>query len=353
LEDVPYRDLEEFAYYTAADMLRAMKSFAQEAIDGATDAMTRLGDADAEALVSTNAIESLKRVVDAREQAYSRPERGGLNQGAQYFLRNLPWLSVDLNKICAKYRYGLVFPLPIGHSMATHVFVDYVWEDDDRIEDGLPLFIHSRKLCDSRVVPLYFVDNKPHMSGAHSIGWPVNLSRNDWQRRGVQQDFLYVGSCMDSAYMEDPESRKQYWLFPSEFTTQLTQKLKRKVASKDKPAHFFAREGIEEDLLPLPKLEQGRRPTAVTTDSGFLSDRYKHVNPARYIVDGEEELYHHMCAVIQGSGLISINSPQSLTPNTPFTAERHYTTLQKVLQATWDFGGKCLPSAVFAFLLTL
>jgi hypothetical protein len=340
-ELVTWEEVSEFACYNVEAILRVVESRATGAIGAAAEAMSRLSEAGEEAILSTNAIDRLNVMAARREEGYKRPIKSAASaKGTEFFLKNLPWLSADLNRVCAKHRYGLVFVLPIGHCNNSHVLVDYVWKESDSLEEGLPLLISDPRLRDAKVLPLAFVDTKPHMSGMHDAAWPLNMSRNDWQRRGVQQDFVYVGSYMNSAYMEAPSTNKDYWIFSSEFTTQLSQGLKAKIASQDKPGNFFARNSIDDDLLPNPRLEQNRRPTAITRGSGFLAQEFKHVDPARYILNGQEQLYRSLCSLLKGSRAVHIGSPHSLTPNAPFTVERHHTTLREVLQATWDFGSE-------------
>lgn len=316
-----------------SQMLLDIGARAEGARKAAQESLRDVAKLSDEALISSSATKQLRELRQWHsEEPFQRPEKA-----REFYLRGLPWLSVDFNQWCCREGHGLVATLPDGHPNGTHLLIDYDWPTGWDFRDGLPC--SATDLWDRTCIVLRFADVRSHPSSALSPGWPVFLSRPDWLRPGPDQHFFYVGSMLDSAFMEDPSSRKSYWVFPSELLTQLEQGLRQ--PNEDKVNGFWRRVVQTDDQLPHPKLHAGRRPTAVLPTSGFLAEA-RGINPARYIVDADDgSLYRQLLNVLRHAGTLAISGGQSTRANWSFDVEKYHTKVWKVQQAAWDFGRKC------------
>lgn len=321
-------------------IVQKMLDAAEPAFQASRAAVQYHSDDGCEALVSSSAIKSLKKVAAARMTPYKRPEKvyGSSHKGVEFYLKGLPWLSPDLNRWCSHYRYGLVFTLPPGHIDGTHVFVAYDWSDEDgTFADGLPRQIFSKEILENRCLILHMCDMSTGWSSQHSPAWPLHMRRGYWLRPGTSQKFFYIGSMMDSSFMEADDTRKPYWLFPSDATTH--QKEGFRAQNTDKPSHFFRKEALDQHALK--DLKHHSRPSPLLPGSTFIKAE-SGVNPGRWMAADDEALFLHLRSILKGGPGQEhhINSPQSLSANRALDCSSFHALLRSVLKRTWDFGGK-------------
>lgn len=351
MKNIPQHEF--FTFNDIVDALRFIRSRAEGAIRVAAQALSSSSLAVPEEEDGEEEDEDQDEDQDEEEEQGEEDEvgegdgetegRGGEGEVSKtrshHRMRTLPWLSSSLNELCATNGYGIVFALPYGHTMCSHVLVDYVWEEGDNLEDGLPRVISDHRLMNARVLPLQFVNNRVALM-PKDPAYPIWLSQGDWRRRAVHQHFLYVGSCMSRAYMDAAHSLKEYWLFSSEFTTHLSLGLRSQVNSRDKILQFNGRSPKDHQLDRLPLSTASSKAVPLLQGSSMLAPDHRGINPARYIVSGENSLYITLCSILKGNGSVNIGGQQSFTQNTPVTAEKHHVALREVLQATWDFGSE-------------
>ena len=269
--------------------------------------------------------------------AWTVPQAGP--QHAEQLNKRLPWLTVALNTWCAQAGSGIVFPLAGGHVSGTHVMVDYTWTESEKQSfDGItpPRQIFHHDLAERRCIVLRFTNVQSDLADSD---WPIALSQEDWVKPGPY-NFIYIGSMQSAEAMAkpDPTANKFYWIFPSEFLSQMSQG--RREQNSDKPAQFWRRVDLQTDVLPEPKFTTASMP--VLSGSDFLSEEAKAagVNPGACVMGSHNgDLYNKLREILQGDdGVVKIGSTQSPDMQYPIDSASYHLALREINQATWDYG---------------
>ena len=91
---------------------------------------------------------------------------------------------------------------------------------------------------------------------------------------------------LDSSFMEADDTRKPYWLFPSDATTHQKEGLREQ--NTDKPGRFFRKDKLDQHALK--DLKHRSRPLPMLPGSDFIKPG-SGVNPGRWVVADDEAAY--------------------------------------------------------------
>ncbi|KAI7161149.1 hypothetical protein KC349_g2984 [Hortaea werneckii] len=269
--------------------------------------------------------------VDEDETSTSAPGSTGHPLGADlskvkelagrfYHAKGLPWLVLLINRWCCDRKYGIVFPLDVGHPWGTHVFVDFRWEEDDRKrfrEGHLPYPIYHRQMQGRRCVVLRLAD--------------------------CQAPYILVGGMFDAHLMSQPVWQHSYLLLPSEHTTHSQHGI-REAIDPDLPnrdRHYFRKILAELDDIP-PFNHHARGDTGgypalpLRKGSAFVKEG---INPLQHIFSLDDgTLYRCLCDILLAPDQLRFHQAGSDEPGPEFRPKLYRTTIRRVLAATWQYG---------------
>lgn len=97
---------------------------------------------------------------------------------------------------------------------------------------------------------------------------------------------------------------------------------------------YFRSESAEETYIKPSRFSSTMDAMPFEAGSDFMAD--KNINPLRYH-DGS--IYRHIRELLTGEGTMRIENPQSTILNDEFDKVSYRTTVGKVHQAAWDYGG--------------
>ncbi|KAK3703981.1 hypothetical protein LTR37_014084 [Vermiconidia calcicola] len=259
----------------------------------------------------------------------------------------LPWVRHQLNLQCMKYGYGVCLALGDGHPLGTHVMVHYRWRERDKFlfrrYGKLPLQLWSQDASRRRCVVLRLQQHSP-MDVLTGPGGPSPFAclRGQWKKPVKERNkFLIIGSTLDHRmHREGSEHHADYLLLPSHFTAlgSYNSWLDEPMPShRGKGQHYFHGTRNSETELSNPKWPTKKN--CITFNDNFIKD--SSVEPHRYVLSlADGTLYHQILGVLRGdtNGETSIANAAFAGEQTRFRRGMYHTTVQEVLQTTWNYG---------------
>ena len=153
-----------------------------------------------------------------------------------------------------------------------------------------------------------------------------------WRKSFVDQPYLIIGSAVDSRAPINARTQPQYLLLPSGFPHHMDPKNIR----VDDRKGYWRRENVRSSDAAKPTIKAREYPS-LRVGSPFMKGN---VDPLRFLVDFQHgSIYRPILELIRGDGPMYIDNPSSFEPNWPFDRGPYHTTVRKVHQAAWNYGG--------------
>lgn len=227
----------------------------------------------------------------------------------QRYDRELGQFCNRLNYQCQKRKALVCFPLNIGHPLGNHIILEHDWTDQEleKYRDtGILLIIpYSREVLDRSYLVLRFQDIS--YLRLNDLTHSIQMRRSYQTRIIILQNFLIIGSCLNSNILENTLTPYPYLLLPSEFTSQFkSEYLTQGYSSLWHQGKRYFRNVLKEDnVIKNPNISLTT--TNVFQKGGaFIAN--KNLNPTRYILH-EDAIYQVIYNILRKRGTIRIKSP--------------------------------------------
>jgi hypothetical protein len=328
-------------------MLTFIQSSAPQAIHTVNEILQRLkpGELELDSLVTSNIVSNKARMraitaaFDSTILTNTKDDEGpGHNWNS-----GLDWLCDPFNMQCRREGFGALLPLDPGHPFGSHMVVDHKWSDEQKKafnkDRTLPITAYSRHL-DWRSCMILQLWDLSHYNVSERR-YPLWMRRGYWRRPATDQPYFIIGATADPDVLRSVRRPPPYLLFPSQFTSHLNQEnvMNYKIDNGHDGSKYFRSESVEETHINKPSRFSstiGAMPFEAGSD--FMAD--KNINPLRYLVNFHDgSIYRHIRELLTGEGTMRIENPQSTIPNDEFDKASYRTTVGKVHQAAWDYGG--------------